>query len=197
MSNAAGLKAIVPTLLTDSENSTLLAKTFLVVAGSLIIALAAHIQVPFWPVPATLQTLAIFAIAAAYGRNLAVMTVLLYLAEGAVGLPVFAKGGGIAYFAGPTAGYLAGFVIAAAITGAAADRGWAGNPFKLFFANLAGEIVILGLGAAWIAFAFGADKAFAWGVGPFIVTDLIKIALAAAIVPALAHVVAKLRKPRS
>lgn len=194
MSNTLGPQAIVPSLLGDGKTTAVAWKTFLVMAGSAVIALAAHIQVPFWPVPATLQTLAIFAIAAAYGRNLAVLTVLAYLAEGAAGLPVFAKGGGLAYFAGPTAGYLAGFVIAAAITGWAADRGWASNPFKLFGANLVGEVVILSLGAAWIAIAFGADKAFAWGVGPFIVTDLIKIALASALVPALAVLVAKIRQ---
>ncbi|MEX0344935.1 MAG: biotin transporter BioY [Rhizobiaceae bacterium] len=189
MNIASGRQAIVPTLLGTRDTGTFLTKAFLVLAGSAVIALAAHIQVPFWPVPATLQTLAIFVIAAAYGRNLAVLTVLAYLAEGAVGLPVFAKGGGLAYFAGPTAGYLAGFVIAAAITGAAADRGWAGNPFKLFGANLAGEMVILLLGAGWIAIAFGMEKAFAWGVGPFILTDLIKIALASALIPALSMII--------
>lgn len=194
MNSPSGQQAIIPSLLGVGDTGALASKAFLVLAGSAVIALAAHIQVPFWPVPATLQTLAIFVIAAAYGRNLAVLTVLAYLAEGAIGLPVFAKGGGLAYFAGPTAGYLAGFVIAAAITGAAADRGWAGNPFKLFGANLVGEIVILALGAAWIAIAFGADKAFAWGVGPFIFTDLIKIALASALVPAIAMIVRRYLK---
>ena len=191
MSNVSGRQAIVPALLGDRQTGGIVWKAFLVIAGSLIIALAARVQAPFWPVPATLQTLAIFTIAATYGRNLAVLTLLAYLAEGAIGLPVFAKGGGLAYFAGPTMGYLAGFVIAAAITGAAADRGWASSPFKLFGANLVGEIVILALGAAWIAMVFGVDKAFAWGVGPFIVTDLIKIALASVIVPALSVVAAR------
>ena len=194
MSQIHGQQAIIPSLVPNHSSQSLVWKAFLVVAGSALIALAAHIQVPLWPVPATLQTLAIFAIAAAYGRNLAVLTLLAYLAEGAAGLPVFAKGGGLAYFAGPTAGYLVGFVVAAAITGAAADRGWAKNPFKLFGANLVGEIAILGLGAAWIALAFGAEKAFAWGVGPFIVTDIIKIALASAIIPALATLLVRLRR---
>lgn len=193
MSNVHGPRAIVPSLITASSVSSLASKAALVFAGTMVIAIAARIQVPFWPVPATLQTLAIFAIAAAYGRRLAVWTLIAYLAEGAAGLPVFAKGGGLAYFTGPTAGYLAGFVIAAAITGAAADRGWASNPVKLFGANVAGELVILAMGAAWIALAFGTEKAFAWGVGPFIVTDLIKIALAAALVPALAALLAKFR----
>lgn len=193
MSNLVNSRALAPTTLSQNNALNIAWQLALVVAGSALIAIAAHVKVPFWPVPATLQTLAIFTIAAVYGRNLAVMTLLFYLAEGAIGLPVFTNGGGIAYFAGPTTGYLAGFVIAAAITGAAADRGWGANPFRLFAVNLVGEIVILGLGALWIAAMFGSDKAIAWGVGPFIVTDLIKIALASAIVPAVVALVAKRR----
>lgn len=193
MSSFPSQQALVPSLLTSSKATANAWKIFLVLAGTVLIAVAARVQLPFSPIPATMQTLVIFAMAAAYGRNLAVATVLVYLAQGAAGLPVFAGGGGIAYFAGPTAGYLAGFVVAAAITGAAADRGWAGNPFKLFGANLVGEAAILLLGAAWLAVAFGFEKAFAWGIGPFIITDLVKIALASAIVPALAVLVVRLR----
>tara|TARA_R110002020_G_scaffold110627_2_gene255480 strand:- start:19 stop:600 length:582 start_codon:yes stop_codon:yes gene_type:complete len=155
-----------------------------VLTGSLLIAIAGKITVPFWPVPATLQTLAIFIIAAAFGRKLALATLAAYMVEGAMGLPVFTGGGGLAYFAGPTGGYLAGFVVAAGLTGWAADRGLDRNALKLFAVNLAGAAIILILGAAWIALAFGTDKALAWGVGPFIITDVIKAALAAAVVPA-------------
>lgn len=159
---------------------------FLVLAGSALIALAGQVKVPMWPVPTTLQTLAIFTIAAAYGRNLAVATLIAYLAEGAAGLPVFTNGGGLAYFlTSATTGYLVGFVLAAGITGWAADQGLANKPIKLFAANLAGTLLILVLGALWIAAMFGTDKAIAWGIGPFIVTDIIKAALAAALVPAL------------
>ncbi|MDF1608538.1 biotin transporter BioY [Hoeflea sp. YIM 152468] len=156
----------------------------LAIVGSLLIALAGKVTVPFWPVPATLQTLAIFVIAAAFGRKLALATLAAYLIEGAAGLPVFTNGGGLAYFAGPTTGYLAGFVVAAGLTGWAADRGLDRNAFKLFAVNLVGTAIILLLGAAWIALAFGPEKALAWGVGPFIATDVIKAALAAAVVPA-------------
>lgn len=156
----------------------------LVLSGSLLIAVAGKITVPFWPVPATLQTLAIFIIAAAFGRKLALATLAAYMFEGALGLPVFTNGGGLAYFAGPTGGYLAGFVLAAGLTGWAADRGLDRNALKLFAVNLAGAAIILVLGAAWIALAFGPEKALAWGVGPFIITDVIKAALAAAVVPA-------------
>lgn len=193
ISTSIASPTLVAGLLPQSRSMGLFGFLALAFAGSMVIALAGKITVPFWPVPATLQTLAIFAIASAYGRNLAVATLGLYLLEGAAGLPVFTSGGGLAYFAGPTTGYLAGFVIAAAITGHAADRGWSRNPLKLFAANLTGTVIILALGAAWIALVFGADKAVAWGVGPFIVTDVIKAALAAAVAPALWSLIDRLR----
>ncbi|MEM1375954.1 MAG: biotin transporter BioY [Pseudomonadota bacterium] len=166
----------------------------LVLAGSLLIAIAGQIKVPFWPVPVTMQTLAIFTIAAAYGSRLAVVTLLAYLAEGAIGLPVFTNGGGLGYFAtSATTGYLIAFVIAAGLTGYAADRGWARNPFALFGVNLVGTIIILALGFAWIAVhpAFGLDKAFAWGVGPFIYSDILKAAIAACVIPAAASLLGR------
>jgi biotin transport system substrate-specific component len=141
--------------------------------------------VPFWPVPMTMQTLALFLISAAYGRNLAVATMLLYLAEGAIGFPVFAKGGGIAYLAGPTAGYLLAYPIAAGIVGWAADRGFDRSPFRLAGAMLVAEIVILAMGASWLGYLMGAEAGIAGGVGPFVVVDLVKIALASALVPAV------------
>ncbi len=163
--------------------------------GSLILAISAKIQVPFWPVPMTLQTLALFAIAAAFGMRLAVATVLLYLAEGLVGLPVFAgAAAGPAYFAGPTAGFLAGFLVIAVVVGLAADHGWSRSPFKLFAAMFAGDIILFALGFLWLGFVFvspkngttlGAATAFAVGVQPFVLADLVKIALATALLPAL------------
>ncbi len=194
MSSLVQSRALAPMALVQNNALHLVWQCLLVVAGSALIAIAAHVKVPFWPVPATLQTLAIFAIAALYGRRLAVATVLLYLAEGAAGLPVFTSGAGLAYFAGPTTGYLAGFVLMAAITGAAADRGWAGSPFRLLGANLVGEVVMLSLGALWIAAMFGTDKVIAWGIGPFILTDLIKLALASAIAPAFVALFTRRRK---
>ena len=124
MSASLSDRSLAAAALPGAGASRLAAQAGLVVAGSLLIAAAAHVKVPFWPVPMTLQTLAIFAIAAAYGRNLAVATLLAYLAQGAVGMPVFTGGAGLAYMAGPTGGYLAGFLVAAAMIGAAADRGW-------------------------------------------------------------------------
>ncbi len=186
-------RSFAQTLLPSGDAARYATYAVLALAGSALIAIAGKITVPFWPVPATLQTLAIFILAAAYGRKLAVATLLVYLAQGAAGLPVFTNGGGLAYFAGPTTGYLAGFVIAAGLTGWAADQGYDRNPFKLFAFNLAGTAIILALGAAWIAIVFGMDKAVAWGVGPFILTDVIKATLAAAVVPAAWQILARFR----
>lgn len=184
MSAATITGPLVTLALPQDRRARLAVQVLLVLAGTALLALSAKITVPFWPVPMTLQTLAVFTIAATYGRNLAVATVLAYLAEGAIGLPVFATGTGLAYLGGPTGGYLAGFVIAAAIVGHAVDRGLNRNLFALFGVMLLGEVVILLLGAAWLAHLMGPEKAMAFGVGPFIVTDVVKIALAAAVVRA-------------
>lgn len=185
MSAATITGPLVTLALPQERNARLVVQVLLVLAGTALLALAAKITVPFWPVPLTLQTLAVFVISATYGRNLAVATLLAYLAQGAVGIPVFAAGAGLAHMAGPTGGYLAGFVVAAAIVGHAADRGLDRNLFTLFGAMLLGEVAILALGAAWLAVLMGAEKALALGVGPFIITDVVKIALATAIVRAV------------
>ena len=171
------------------------AQVGLAIAGSALLWVSAKIKVDLFAVPMTLQTLALFTLAAAYGMRLGVATVALYLLEGALGWPVFAgtpeKGIGLAYMAGPTGGYLASYIFAAAIVGYAVERGLGRNPFKLFGAMLAAETVILTMGFAWMAVLFGAEKAFAYGVGPFILTDLVKIGIAACLVPAIAALFAR------
>ena len=187
--------ALAPSLLPQDRALRIAGMVLLAIVGSLVMWVSAKIKVPFYPVPMTLQTLALFGIAAAYGMRLGVATMALYLIEGALGLPVFAgtpeKGIGLAYMFGPTGGYLASYMFAAAIVGYAVDRGLGRNVFKLFGAMLVAEVVILGLGMAWLAYLFGAEKAFAFGVGPFIVTDLVKIALAACLVPAVTALFAR------
>src|SRR5690349_15200312 len=100
----------------------------LALAGSLLLTASAKAQVPMWPVPMTMQSFVVLVIGMAYGARLAGATVALYLLEGALGLPVFAgtpeKGIGLAYMAGPTGGYLAGFAVAAVAMGWLAERGW-------------------------------------------------------------------------
>jgi len=174
------------TRLLPQFNSRLIGFALLALLGTAIMAVAAKATVPFFPVPMTLQTLAIFGIAAAYGRNLAVATMVLYLIEGLIGLPVFAGAvAGPAYMAGPTGGYLAGFVIAAAIVGWAADNGWSRNALKMAGAMLVADVVVFVLGFAWLSTLIGSEKAFAFGVVPFVLGDLVKIALASALVAAL------------
>ncbi len=119
--------------------------------GTALITLAAKINVPTWPVPVTLQSFAIAALAAAFGARIGTATVALYLLEGAAGLPVFAGAtAGIPYLMGPTGGFLLGFLPMAFIIGYAADRGASGKPVALFIAMLAGEAVLFALGFLWL-----------------------------------------------
>ena len=158
----------------------------LVLAGTGLLALSAKVQVPFYPVPMTMQTLAVLVIGAAFGWRLGALTILAYLAEGAMGLPVFAgKGAGLGYMMGPTGGYLVGYVALAVIAGWAADRGWDRNPLKLGAALTVGSALVLALGWAWLSTLIGAEKAWLGGVAPFVYGDLIKVALVAAAVPAV------------
>jgi biotin transport system substrate-specific component len=158
-------------------------QTALVLAGSAVLAISAHIQVPFWPVPMTMQTFAVLMIGAAFGARLGIATILAYLVEGAVGLPVFATGAGLAYMAGPTAGYLAGFLLAAMIVGSWADRSQSRSVLTMLIAFLAGELAILALGTGWLAFLIGPEKALSVGLLPFLPGEAAKAALACVTLP--------------
>ena len=112
--------------------------------GALALLLSAKTQVPFYPVPMTLQTLVLLALSAAYGARLAGATLALYLAEGLAGLPVFAGAtAGPAYMMGPTGGYLAGYLVAAVLIGWLADRGWDRSGPRLLAAMSLGHILSL------------------------------------------------------
>lgn len=150
----------------------------LALAGSALIALSARVQVPMWPVPMTLQTLAVLALALGCGARVAGGAVALYMLEGAAGLPVFASGGGLAYFAGPTAGYLFGCLAAALLAGALADRGWAKGPAGGIAVALLGAAIVYLLGWAWLALHVGPAPAFAGGVLPFLPGDAVKSVIA-------------------
>jgi biotin transport system substrate-specific component len=152
--------------------------------GSLLLTLSAKVQVPFWPVPMTMQTFAVLLIGAAYGASLGAATVAVYLAQGALGLPVFAKGAGLAYLLGPTGGYLLGFLGAAWLVGRLAERGRARHWRTALPAFLLGDLVILGLGFLWLAVLIGPGKAWAAGILPFLPAEALKIALATALLPA-------------
>lgn len=158
----------------------------LALGGSLAIAASAQIQVPIQPVPMTMQSLVVLLVGAAYGPRLGAATVLLYLAEGLLGLPVFAGlRAGPAVLAGPTGGFLLGFVPAAALAGWLAARGWGDDAWRGGAMLLAGHAVLLALGVAWLAALIGVDHAVAAGLMPFLPDTAVKVALGAALLAAL------------
>ncbi|TFL18569.1 biotin transporter BioY [Jannaschia formosa] len=161
-----------------------------VLAGTIVIAIAAQISVPMYPVPMTLQTLAILGVGFALGARLGAITVLAYLAEGAMGLPVFANFANGAALVGPTAGFLVGFVGLAFLAGLARDRGLTG-PLALSAVAIAASLALYIPGLAWpmgVAAAvgievWGADLAFgpltAAFMTPFLIGDVVKAVIAA------------------
>lgn len=161
----------------------------LLLFGTGVLALASQISVPMVPVPITLQTLAITMIGVLYGWRLGALTVLAWLGEAMMGLPVLAGGsGGLAPFVGPTAGYLAAFPIIAALAGYLANKGWTGSHVvRSFLAHLSANLLCLAIGGAWLGYLIGAEKGLALGVTPFILGAVLKSALAAALLMALAR----------
>ena len=159
----------------------------LIVAGSLLIAVTAQIAIPlgFSPVPITGQTFGVLLIGALYGARRGALTVIAYLAEGAAGLPVFAAfGAGAAHLLGPTGGYLVGFVPAAFLVGVLAQRGWDRWFLTTVAAMVAGNLVIFIVGATWLTAFIDADLAITLGVVPFLPGAVVKIVLAALLLPA-------------
>lgn len=154
-----------------------------IVLGTAVLALSSYIEVPLVPVPVTMQTLAVTLIGALYGWRLGALTVVAWLVEGAVGLPVLSGGAaGAHHFVGPTAGYLFAFPIVAALTGWLAEVGWNGRrPLLAFVSMLFGNVLCLSLGAAWLAVVIGPEQALVAGVLPFLLGGLLKSGLGAAL----------------
>lgn len=181
----------------STASARLLRNIVLVIAGTALLTLSAKLKVPFWPVHMTMQTAVVLMIGAAYGWRLGTLTVLAYLAEGALGAPVFTgtpeKGLGLAYMAGPTGGYLAGFVAAAFITGWFADRGFDRRPLALTGVMLAAEIVLYALGLLWLGTLVGWDKTLQFGLYPFLPAEIVKLALAVAVIMAGGRIFRDLR----
>tara|TARA_B110000196_G_C21079324_1_gene631625 strand:- start:798 stop:1361 length:564 start_codon:yes stop_codon:yes gene_type:complete len=157
----------------------------LVIFGTLLLTVSAKVQVPFWPVPMTMQTFVVFLIGATYGVRLSLFTLLAYLFEGAIGLPVFAAGGGIAYLMGPTAGYLYGMTISAAVISYFANQGYSSSYLKTFFSIILGSLIIFMCGVLYLSSMIGYSKAIQVGLLPFIPSELFKIALAVSLIPTL------------
>lgn len=170
----------------------------LVVVGVLLLAVAAKIKVPMWPVPVTMGTFAVLSIGAAYGARLGLVTILAYLLVGALGYDVFAgssaEAAGLTYMMGGTGGYLVGYVLATLALGALAQRGWDRSVVWMALAMLIGTVLIYVPGLAWLGQLYGWDKPIlAWGLTPFLVGDALKLALAALVLPAAWKLVGRAR----
>lgn len=156
-------------------------RAFVVIAGVVLMVLAAKTQIPFWPVPMTLHTFAVMAFAVALGPQMAVSIVAAYLAVGAAGLPVFSgspeRGIGLAYLLGPTGGYLAGYLAASWLVGTLArGRRLAGQ----LVAMLVALALVYSAGLAWLALFVPASQLAAVGLWPFLPGDLLKLCVVAA-----------------
>ena len=172
-------------VLSPRQQRSWLLDVVLVVLFSAFVALTAQVEIPLWPVPLTLQTLGVLFTGAVLGSRRGALALLLYLTEGALGLPVFAGGAsGVGYMLGPTGGYLVGFVVAAGVVGWLAQLGWDRRLVWTAVAMVIGNVIIYACGVAWLAVFLGdLWGALVKGMLLFVVGDLIKIAVAALTLP--------------
>lgn len=172
--------------LIDNLEKTWFGKAVLVIAGTVALAIASQISVPMVPVPITMQTFAVTMIGALYGWRLGGLTVLAWLAEAMIGLPVLAEfKSGIAPFTGPTAGYLVAFPLMAVLVGFFTQKGVTANRVFLGFSlHFTANLLCLLLGWLWLSQIIGGEKAWLAGVLPFLLGAALKSALAAAVLKA-------------
>ena len=187
--NSAHKNKVLSDVLEVNDATMQLAKqAAMVVFGIVVLAVAAKIKVPMWPVPITLGTFAVLSIGAAYGARLGLVTILGYMIVGLLGFDVFAGSSatvfGYEYMMGGTGGYLVGYVLATLLLGALARKGWDRSAPKMAVAMLLGNVLIYVPGLIWLGMLYGWDKPIlAWGLTPFLVGDAIKLALAAGLFP--------------
>jgi biotin transport system substrate-specific component len=180
-----------------TRSPTLLRGVILSVMGACLLTMSAKVVVP-GPINITLQSLVVLMLGAVLGARLSVASVALYVAEGALGLPVFTNTpplpAGLAYLVGPTGGFLVGFALAALIVGWAADRGAIKRPLVFALALVTAELALMALGYLWLAFfahvgpgfsGIGFSRAWTVAVAPFMLGETIKVALAAVALPVL------------
>ncbi len=170
----------------------------LVCLGIAVLAVAAKIKVPMWPVPITMGTFAVLTLGAAYGPRLGLVTIMGYMIIGALGFDVFAGSGaeasGLTYMMGGTGGYLVGYVLATLALGWFAKAGWDRSAGRMALAMLAGNVLIYVPGLIWLGMLYGWDKPILqWGLTPFLIGDVLKLALAAALLPMLWKLVGRIR----
>ena len=169
------------------EHRSMPVKAAAVIIGVMVLTASSYVTIPMVPVPITLQTLVVTLIGALYGWRLGALTVVLWLAAGALGLPVLANGGsGMTKFTGPTAGYLVAFPLAAAMMGWLGAHGWGGARLSRAFGSmLLGTALCLAVGGAWLAYTIGLEKAWLNGVMPFLVGGVLKSLVGAVLLKVL------------
>ena len=177
-----------------NNTNRLLTHLLLALIGSVFLIISAKVQIPFYPVPMTMQTLVVLMIGMSYGAPLAASTVFLYLFQGAIGLPVFATGGGLAYMMGPTGGYLVGFFLSAILLGLLASNGWGKTWQTTAVAMILGVGVIFAIGVSWLGVFIGFEAAIINGFLPFIYADFLKIIIASFAMPTAWSVVDRFLK---
>ncbi|MBU1307668.1 MAG: biotin transporter BioY [Alphaproteobacteria bacterium] len=160
-----------------------------VVIGTFLLAACSWVEVPMLPVPVNMQTFGVAMVGALYGWRLGAITIVAWLLEAAMGLPVLSGGAaGAHHFVGPTAGYLFAFPVAGALVGYLVEKGWSGKRPLLAFVNfLVCNAVCLVVGAAWLAVSIGVEQAVTYGVAPFLIGAVLKSALGAACLALLAR----------
>lgn len=163
------------------DNKAICRQIATVFAGTIILSLSSYVTVPMWPVPLTLETLAVALVGAFLGWKLGGITIVAWLCEGLAGLPVLAGGsGGLLHFFGPTGGYLLSYPLMGMLIGWLVAHGWNGSrPLLAFCAVALSAALCLTMGAAWLAVFVGPAAAFKSGVAPFIVGEILKAALVA------------------
>ena len=154
------------------------------IIGSFILAISSKVQIPLTPVPVTLQTLVLLVMSMFLGWRGAVGATSLYLFQGAIGLPVFAHGGGFVILFGPTGGYLFGFLIASVVVGYLAERGWDKSVVLTFTSMTIGTLIIYLFGVIWLSYLKDLNTALVFGLLPFITPDILKICLGTCLVSA-------------
>ena len=168
---------------TENTNIKIFCSIITVFLGSLLLIASAKIKVPLYPVPMTLQPLAVLMIAMLFGRNLATLTVGLYIFKGIIGLPVFAFGGGLMYLMGPTGGFILGFFASTFVVGYLADRGWGRKISLSIISMLIGMAIIYTLGILQLTLLKGFNFALLKGFYPFLLGDFYKLLLAGIVTP--------------
>lgn len=174
----------------NDRTTALVRDVVLIIAAVALTAAAAQVTIPWYPVPFTGQTFAVLLSAGVLGMWRATTAMILYMLVGILGAPVFAEqASGWSVMTGPTAGYIIGFIIAAAVVGFLAEKGADRNWISMIGALLLGEVIIFAIGAWWLAeqdfggVRFGWSNAYDTGVQPFILGDLLKLGIAASILP--------------